>query len=46
VEAIFKNLEGVESIVSGYSGGDINNPTYKEGCSGSTGHAEDSDSAY
>ena len=40
VEAIFQHLEGVESVVSGYSGGDINNPTYEEVCSGSTGHAE------
>ncbi|MFW5657071.1 MAG: peptide-methionine (S)-S-oxide reductase MsrA [Bacteroidota bacterium] len=40
VEAIFSRLEGVESVVSGYSGGKIKNPTYKEVCSGRTGHAE------
>jgi peptide-methionine (S)-S-oxide reductase len=39
-EAIFKSLKGVESIVSGYSGGKTNNPTYKEVCTGETGHAE------
>ena len=46
MEAIFKNLEGVESVVSGYSGGDVNNPTYEEVCSGSTGHAEACQLAY
>ncbi len=40
VEAIFENLIGVESVVSGYSGGDMENPSYEEVCSGSTGHAE------
>ena len=40
VEAVFLNLEGVESVVSGYSGGHIKNPGYKEVCSGRTGHAE------
>ena len=40
VEAIFQNLQGVEQVVSGYSGGNIVNPTYKEVCSGLTGHAE------
>ena len=39
-EAIFQQLKGVESAVSGYSGGAIKNPTYKEVCSGETGHAE------
>lgn len=40
VEAIFADLKGVHSAVSGYSGGKVNNPTYKEVCSGLTGHAE------
>jgi len=40
IEAIFQNLEGVESVISGYTGGKIKNPTYKEVCSGLTGHAE------
>lgn len=40
VEAIFQNLEGVESVVSGYTGGEIENPTYKQICTGNTGHAE------
>jgi peptide-methionine (S)-S-oxide reductase len=39
-EAIFRNLKGVESVVSGYSGGWVKNPTYKEVCTGETGHAE------
>lgn len=40
VEAIFQNIEGVESVSSGYSGGEKENPTYEEVCSGKTGHAE------
>ena len=40
VEAIFKDLKGVESVVSGYSGGEISNPVYSEVTSGTTGHAE------
>lgn len=40
VEAIFQELEGVESVVSGYSGGDVKNPSYEEICTGKTGHAE------
>lgn len=39
-EAIFQQLEGVVSVTSGYSGGQVNNPTYKEVCTGTTGHAE------
>ena len=39
-EAVFQSLKGVESAVSGYSGGDIKNPSYKEVCTGRTGHAE------
>ena len=39
-EAIFQELEGVETVESGYSGGGIANPTYREVCSGRTGHAE------
>lgn len=40
VEAIFQQLKGVEKVVSGYSGGQIKNPSYKEVCAGTTGHAE------
>ncbi len=40
VEAVFQNLDGVEEVVSGYSGGEIKNPGYMEVCSGRTGHAE------
>lgn len=40
VEAVFQNLKGVESVVSGYSGGNKSNPTYEEVCTGETGHAE------
>lgn len=40
VEAVFKQLAGVESVESGYIGGHIDNPDYKSVCSGSTGHAE------
>lgn len=40
VEAIFQRVEGVEKVVSGYSGGSVKNPTYKEVCQGTTGHAE------
>ena len=40
VEAIFQRLKGVESIESGYTGGTVENPTYKQVCTGETGHAE------
>ncbi len=39
-EAVFQRLKGVESVVSGYSGGFVENPSYEEVCSGTTGHAE------
>lgn len=40
VEAVFQRLEGVTFVESGYSGGTTTNPTYKEICTGTTGHAE------
>lgn len=40
IEAIFENLKGVEKAVSGYCGGDVENPTYKQVCTGTTNHAE------
>jgi peptide-methionine (S)-S-oxide reductase len=40
LEAVYVELRGVEKVVSGYAGGHVKNPTYREVCSGSTGHAE------
>src|SRR4028118_32899 len=40
VEVVFDDLTGVEDVVSGYSGGHTENPTYREVCSETTGHAE------
>lgn len=40
LEALFENIPGVINVVSGYSGGEVKNPDYKEVCSGKTGHAE------
>ncbi|WP_294963937.1 peptide-methionine (S)-S-oxide reductase MsrA [uncultured Flavobacterium sp.] len=40
VEAVYENLDGVKSVVSGFSGGKTANPTYEEVCTGTTGHAE------
>ena len=40
VEAAIKQLQGVESVRSGYMGGRVNNPTYQQVCSGKTGHVE------
>ena len=39
-EAVFKELKGVISVMPGYAGGEAENPTYEEVCSGTTGHAE------
>ena len=39
IEALFKELDGIIKIVSGYSGGNSENPTYEEICTGNTGHA-------
>ena len=40
VEAVFQELKGVLKVESGYMGGAIPNPTYREVCTGTTGHAE------
>lgn len=40
VEAVFESVKGVQEAVSGYSGGASKNPTYKEICTGKSGHAE------
>ncbi len=40
VEAVFERLKGVEKVISGYTGGSVPNPTYKQVCEGNTGHAE------
>jgi peptide-methionine (S)-S-oxide reductase len=40
LEAVFDDMKGVESVESGYMGGKTESPTYKEICSGQTGHAE------
>jgi len=40
LEAVFKQIAGVEKVVSGYTGGTTVNPTYEQVCSGRTGHAE------
>lgn len=39
-EAVFQNLKGVKSVVSGFSGGKVENPSYEDVCTGRTGHAE------
>ena len=39
-EAVFQNLKGVTKVISGYMGGQTENPTYKEVCNGDSGHAE------
>ena len=40
LEAVFREVEGVEKVVSGYTGGTTDNPTYEQVCTGKTGHAE------
>jgi len=40
IEAIFEELNGVEQVESGYSGGRVDDPTYEQVCTGTTGHAE------
>ena len=40
LEAVYQELEGVQSVVSGYAGGHVPNPDYKSVCTGRTGHAE------
>ncbi len=40
IEAVFQDVKGVEEVISGYTGGKIKNPSYREICTGMTGHAE------
>lgn len=40
LEAVYRRVEGVAEVASGYAGGDVPNPTYQAVCSGTTGHAE------
>ncbi len=40
LEAVFDELDGVHEVLSGYEGGQVQNPSYKQVCSGRTGHAE------
>ena len=39
-EAVFERIKGVKEVISGYAGGEVLNPTYKQICTGTTGHAE------
>ncbi|MCH7715659.1 MAG: peptide-methionine (S)-S-oxide reductase MsrA [Gemmatimonadetes bacterium] len=40
LEAVYQDLRGVDTVVSGYAGGDVANPSYEQVCTGTTGHAE------
>ncbi|HVI85997.1 MAG TPA: peptide-methionine (S)-S-oxide reductase, partial [bacterium] len=40
LEAVFDEVQGVEHVESGYAGGTVANPTYRQVCGGATGHAE------
>jgi peptide-methionine (S)-S-oxide reductase len=46
VQAVFQHVKGVVSATSGYSGGDVKNPSYEAVCTGRTGHAESVQVAY
>lgn len=46
IEAVYDDLQGILSVESGYAGGQTANPTYKQVCSGATGHAEVIDVAF
>ena len=40
IEAVFQRIKGVTKVVSGYAGGNVENPTYEQVCTGKTGHTE------
>jgi peptide-methionine (S)-S-oxide reductase len=40
LEAVYDDMQGIRSVVSGYTGGRVDNPTYEQICTGTTGHAE------
>lgn len=40
LEAVYQDIDGIEQVVSGYAGGSTPNPTYRQVCNGTTGHAE------
>ncbi|NDC88863.1 MAG: peptide-methionine (S)-S-oxide reductase [Bacteroidetes bacterium] len=40
IETLFRRLQGVEAVISGYAGGSVPHPSYREVCTGRTGHAE------
>ena len=40
LEAVYQDMEGVRSVASGYMGGQVDNPSYQDVCTGATGHAE------
>lgn len=40
IEAVFEQLQGVQRVISGYTGGSVPDPTYEQVCTGTTGHAE------
>jgi peptide-methionine (S)-S-oxide reductase len=40
IDAVYREIEGINSVISGYAGGEMKNPSYEQVCSGNTGHAE------